>query len=166
MMLALDSSPQSKAKFAGRLRSIMHQRGLSAAETARQMIEHLPECKSISRASVSHYCNGRAIPRLRHLEALSLALGVEQSELINAQRSGARTPKARPNGFPNDSPNAKRQKPQEAQMDASDVVKPAEPARLIDIEDFGDEVRLKIDLRVPWDIALKILDALKRKKVE
>ena len=40
---------------------------------------------------------------------------------------------------------------------------PAEPAasRVV-VEDLGETVRLKIDEQVPWDVALKILDALKR----
>jgi hypothetical protein len=36
----------------------------------------------------------------------------------------------------------------------------------LDLEDFGDEVRLSFDQRVPWRVALKILRLLKVEEVE
>ena len=153
----------NKAAFASRLRSIMEERGLTAAETARRMSEHLPEGESISRASLSHYRTGRSMPLMRYLDALSLALGVDKSELLAASgedefaatNAAAKLPE-----------NAERPR-QQAWMEApgnenaaadrrSETTKP-----LGIIEDFGDEVHLRIDQRVPWDVALKILEMLK-----
>jgi hypothetical protein len=36
----------------------------------------------------------------------------------------------------------------------------------LDLEDFGNEVRLSFDQRVPWSVALKILRLLKVEEVE
>ena len=36
----------------------------------------------------------------------------------------------------------------------------------LDLEDFGDEVRLSFDQRVPWRVAMKILRLLKVEEVE
>jgi transcriptional regulator with XRE-family HTH domain len=150
----------NKAAFASRLRSIMEARGLTAAETARRMSEHLPEGESISRASLSHYRTGRSMPLMRYLDALSLALGVDKSELLAAAGKDEIPGKNRP------AENAEASR-QQAWMEAPgnenaaagrgpEVTKP-----LGIIEDFGDEVHLRIDQRVPWDVALKILEMLK-----
>jgi transcriptional regulator with XRE-family HTH domain len=72
----------SKAAFGQRLRSAIDERGLTVAETARRMRTHLPKGESISIVGVLHYLNGRSLPRLRYLDALSLTLGVDKSELI------------------------------------------------------------------------------------
>lgn len=78
-----DNPPKTvKAAFAKRLRAIMEERGVSGAETIRRMQEHLPDGGSIARSCLSHYRAGRTVPRLRHLDALSLALGVEKSQLL------------------------------------------------------------------------------------
>lgn len=162
-MAATRVSPreESKAAFASRLCSLMDERGLTAAETVRRMREHLPEGESISHGSLSHYRRGRAIPRLRHLDALSMVLGIDKSELIAA----AYTPAGRTNA-----PQRTRRQEREARMDAAagDIVSivPTQAAQRIVIEDHGDEAYLKIDQRMSWDVALKILDALKRNKPE
>src|SRR5829696_7918120 len=84
----------ARAAFADRVRTIMEDRGLSVTETARRVRQYLPEGESISQASISHYRTGRAIPRLRYLDALSLALGVPKSELISAWDTNASRRKA------------------------------------------------------------------------
>jgi transcriptional regulator with XRE-family HTH domain len=153
----------NKAAFASRLRAIMEARGLTAAETARRMSEHLPEGETISRASLSHYRTGRSMPLMRYLDALSLALGVDKSDLLapagkdeipGRNQSLELTESAEPPrkqawmGAPGNENAAAGRSPE--------VTKP-----LGIIEDFGDEVHLRIDQRVPWDVALKILEMLK-----
>ena len=92
-----------------------------------------------------------------------MVLGVDKSELIAAQQQEASTPVGRTNA-----PQRTRQQKREARMDAAagDIVSivPTQAAQRIVIEDHGDEAYLKIDQRMSWDVALKILDALKRNK--
>ena len=148
--------PATKAAFASRLRELMDERGLSSSETARRMRDHLPEGASVSRASLSHYRSGRAMPRLRHLEALSLALGVETSELL--------VPPAPESGARERAPVPALQHPETRDVPAAEAGARRPPEAMTPlgiIEDFGDEVHLRIDQRVPWDVALKILRALK-----
>jgi transcriptional regulator with XRE-family HTH domain len=78
----LKVSDASKAAFAQRLRSVIDERSLTVAETTRRMRTHLPKGESISVVGMLHYLNGRSLPRLRYLDALSLTLRVDKSELI------------------------------------------------------------------------------------
>jgi transcriptional regulator with XRE-family HTH domain len=78
----LKVSDASKVAFAQRLRSALDERGLTVAETTRRMRAHLPKGESISAVGMLHYLSGRSMPRLRYLDALSLALRVDKSELV------------------------------------------------------------------------------------
>ena len=51
---------------------------------------------------------------------------------------------------------------------AGDIISivPAEVTQRIIIEDHGEEAYLKIKQRMSWDVALRILDALKRNRPE
>jgi hypothetical protein len=40
---------------------------------------------------------------------------------------------------------------------------PVEISVWVDLQDLGDEVYLKVDQRVPWAVALKVLELLKGK---
>jgi len=131
----------------------MNERGLTATETARRMSEHLPDGKTVSLATISHYRTGRAIPRLDKLDALSRALEVEQSELISLSDSPA--PQSAPDPIAPIRDNT-----------GLALATRSEAVGHIGIEDFGDEVHLRIDQRVSWAVALKILDALKRAPAE
>ena len=71
-----------RGAFAQRLRTIMAQSGLTVGETARRASASLPEGEGVLVASISQYRYGRVMPRLRHLEALASALGVEQADLV------------------------------------------------------------------------------------
>ena len=71
-----------RGAFAQRLRTIMAQSGLTVGETARRASAYLPEGEGVSVASISQYRYGRVMPRLRHLEALALALGVDRAQLV------------------------------------------------------------------------------------
>ena len=153
----------NKAAFASRLRSIMEARGLTAAETARRMSEHLPEGESISRASLSHYRTGRSMPLMRYLDALSLALGVDKSDLLAPVGKDEIPGRNQPLELSESAEPPRQQawmgapgNENAAAGRSAEVTKP-----LGIIEDFGDEVHLRIDQRVPWDVALKILEMLK-----
>ena len=122
----------------------MDAQGLTGAEVARLMSEHLPDSKKISPATISHYRTGRSIPCGQNLDALISAPRIERSELADLLDVPPQ---------PEPSPGAKR-------THASKEV------RHIGVEDLGDEVHLKIDLRVSWKVALEILEAIGRSKVE
>ena len=163
-MARVSTRQENKAAFATRLCSLMDERGLTAAETVRRMKEHLPEGESISHGSLSHYRRGRAIPRLRHLDALSLVLGVNKSELIAAPQP------EQPTAVEPTTLQRSKGNKQEARMEpaAGDIISivPAEVTQRIIIEDHGEEAYLKIEQRMSWDVALRILDALKRNRPE
>jgi transcriptional regulator with XRE-family HTH domain len=149
-------SKVAKAAFAGRLRSIMDEQGLTVGETARRFVQQLPEGEAVSRASLLHYLSGRSMPRLRYLDALCAALGVSTCQLVPDLDS-----------------------PQRDQEVISEIIAettsreeeaqghPASRDRLghrdagLSMEDFGSEVHLRIEQRVPWTVALEILRLLK-----
>ena len=140
-------SAAAKAAFARRLAALMGERGLSGAETARRMREHLPESARISKANLWQYLHGKVMPSPQYLDALCSALGVERSALVPDLKPPPRHgpsrdvgPKARPPGVPGDVP---------------------EGQPTVSFEDFGDEVHLWIAQRVSWDVALKIMELLK-----
>jgi transcriptional regulator with XRE-family HTH domain len=154
VVMSEDVADAAKEAFAARLRSIMSKRGLTAAETARRMRDHLPDGGRASRATVSHYRAARALPRLRYLDALSLALGVDRSELLptlNADDSAGASDARREIG------------PREAPASSEATAPELHSARLCSIEDHGDEVHLQVNQRVSWEVALTILSALKAK---
>jgi transcriptional regulator with XRE-family HTH domain len=139
----------------------MDERGFSLAETVRRMGEHLPKGERISRASISQYRTGRAIPRPHYLDALSLALGIEKSSLIVVPDS-APTPAAE-SSIGVAQPRQSRRSALRPANAGNNGAGPLEARGVIGIQDLGGEVHLKIDQRVSWDVALKILDALKRR---
>ena len=143
----------------------MDEQHLTIAETARRMREHLPEGESISESSISHYRTGRVIPRRRHLRALSLALGVEEAILAAlADSATAFWPEPSSPAWTLDRPP--RMAPMAARLHASNenVLRgPVEISVWVDLQDLGDEVYLKVDQRVPWAVALKVLELLKGK---
>src|SRR5918994_89907 len=71
-----------KAAFAERLKAAIDRRGWSLSETARHTASVLGPDAKFGRANLSHYLYGRALPRARHLAALSHALGVSPDDLL------------------------------------------------------------------------------------
>ena len=63
-----------KADFADRLRSAIERKGWTMSETARRASHFLGDGDKFGRAHVWHYVQGKALPRVKYLEALSLAL--------------------------------------------------------------------------------------------
>jgi transcriptional regulator with XRE-family HTH domain len=72
----------AKREFAERLSALMSARGLTVDQTAEEMRKHLGPTESFASSNLSHYRNGRSMPRAGHLEALGRALGVATSELV------------------------------------------------------------------------------------
>ena len=143
------------ADFAHRLRALMDDRGWSLQETARRGQAHLPEGESISRASISRYRTGRAVPRLRHLQALSLALGVPKSELMSFwEKDGGTSPPAQ------DQPE---RIPAPGGRGSAGAVDPqvGSSGGFVQFVDLGDKMHLLVDQVVPWPTGLKILKILR-----
>ena len=82
-----DAQHPDKAEFAKRLRAAIERKGWTLSETARQTSDVLGGDAKFGRAHVWHYLNGRAIPRARHLDALSQALQVKPHELLGSMPS-------------------------------------------------------------------------------
>jgi transcriptional regulator with XRE-family HTH domain len=123
----------SREAFSERLRTVMSAQNVSVAELARRAQRYLPDGDTISVSSISQYRHGHAVPRFRHLEALSLALGIERSELLHGAKPAPEAPR-----------------PVEAVA-----------GQVLLVEGRGERVRLKVDQEVPWTTALKILHVLK-----
>lgn len=123
----------------------MAERGLSSKETARRVREQLPGEK-FSPAHVAVYRQGRAIPRPRYLDALSLALGVEPADLVRPPEAADPPP---PTILPSEGDTG-----QGAETPASSRV-------MIQLKDSGPLVRIDLSMDVPWDAALAILKLLR-----
>jgi transcriptional regulator with XRE-family HTH domain len=145
----------ARSAFADRVRTIMQDRGLSVTETARRVRQYLPAGESISQASISHYRTGRALPRLRYLDALSLALGVPKSELISTWSEG-------PGSSPRKATDAAVEP---TTPEAESTASPGGPAvrseGCVHFVDLGDRMRLRIDQVLPWSTGLQILQILR-----
>ena len=174
-----------RAQFADRLNTVMRERGITAAEATRRIRANLPEGTSFAAANLSHYRSGRSVPRLPYLKALSLALGVDATDLLGASPTVADLPSRKPvpaetilsqDNLPEtETPCledggrvvSKAGQPGRDQTQAADQEpKAAErmqtpPKNFLHVEDYGSEVRIQVDQRLPWDKALQILQVLK-----
>jgi hypothetical protein len=125
------------------MRAIRHQ-GLTFAEAAQRARRHLPEDSRLSHTSVWAYATGRATPkRPRYVEALEKAVGVE------------------PNGLSDDGGNAVAAPYEEEGRLGTSQHEGGEESQLIISDLGGDQARLRMRLSIPWDVAIKILVALK-----
>lgn len=132
-----------KAAFARRLRAAIERKGWTLSETARQTSDVLGGDAKFGRAHVWHYLNGRAIPRARHLDALSQALQVEPHELLGSTM---------PSG---DRSSEIGEAAQGSEGFSGSVA-------VVQAEDYGDGTALlRISQRVPWPTALKVMTLLK-----
>jgi transcriptional regulator with XRE-family HTH domain len=154
----------TKQQFASRLRRVMDEKGLSSNEIADRMREQLPEGETFATSNLSHYRQGRSVPRPKYLAVLSTALGVSTSDLLPGGLE--ETPResdvprvirsrrgrwARRRGTADVSIAARIEPPADADHSAS----------MVSMEDKGKMVHLKLDQLVSWDVALTILNALK-----
>jgi transcriptional regulator with XRE-family HTH domain len=148
-------STADRARFAERLNHALKASGLTNAEAARRVRQHLGDGERFSDANLIHYRSGRSVPRLRYLEALSMALDVKPEELITRGTD----PLPEPVAIVQDNLGAAEDAPAPAGPLKSD---PAAVARsFVVVEDHGSEVHLRLDQRVSWPVALQILGAVK-----
>ena len=128
-------SRSARAAFADRLHTIMDERGLNPLELAQRMRAHIPDGEVVTQKSIMHYLRGRALPRRRYFDVLCLALGVDASALIPDVDLSAPGGAVRPG-------------------------RTQEPG-MLRIVGVGDQVDLWIEKRVPHDVALQVMEALK-----
>jgi transcriptional regulator with XRE-family HTH domain len=120
-----------KAAFAERLKAAIERRGWSLTETARHTASVLGADAKFGRGNLSHYLHGRAMPRARHLAALSHALGVRPDDLL-------------PGGCPS----------------RVEVI-PGTPTGIHALDHGDGTVLLEVSQRVPWPTALEVMRLLK-----
>jgi transcriptional regulator with XRE-family HTH domain len=146
------SGKHQKAKFAERLRATMQNQGLTIAETARRVRQHLPSGEGFDDTNLIHYRQARSVPRPVHLEALSRALGVSASDLLGTE-TVARLVDTRQRTATSRVPLAPRQ---------PGIAEAGRPSPVIQVmEDYGENVLLRFEQLVPWPVALRILQLLK-----
>jgi transcriptional regulator with XRE-family HTH domain len=126
-------SNMARAVFGERLRTLMEERGLSAEETARRIRERLPK-ERLSSSDVEEFRQGRALPHLRHLDALSLALGIVPQDRLGRATDSDTAPESQPH---------------------------SEPTGRVLLETHGDVARLDLEIVVTWDVALAILQLVR-----
>jgi transcriptional regulator with XRE-family HTH domain len=117
--------------FAERLAESMRRKGWTQAHTAREVTRRLPEGQTFNPANLNHYLKGRSQPGPKYRLALATALDLEPE--AEGFSGGQRGRPAVLGGQPQDS---------------------------IRIEDYGGEAHVYVNKRLPWPIALKILDLL------
>jgi len=147
-----------KADFADRLKAAIERKGWSMSETARRASSFLGEGEKFGRAHIWHYVQGRALPRFRYLEALSLALNVRPDELmpVDFTREGDAPQRDGSSNGPISLERRGAERPGHA-------AGPAGSAGMVHVRDYGDGTALlEVSERVPWGTALAVLQILKR----
>jgi transcriptional regulator with XRE-family HTH domain len=135
-----------KADFADRLRSAIERKGWTMSETARRASMFLPEEDKFGRAHVWQYVQGRSLPRIKYLEALSSALQVELDELVPAAILPEYLTEER--SVPTPAANSNQDDGQKTDF--------------VHVRDYGDgSALLEIRQRVSWETALTVLQTLK-----
>ena len=153
----MDVKAAQKSDFADRLKAAIERKGWSMSETARRASTFLNEGEKFGRAHVWHYVQGRALPRFRYLEALSLALNVRPDELMPVE---------------SDTEHDLRS-PQSARSSSPVIAKPGSrlaidkavhssgtASGMVHVRDYGDGTALlEVSERVPWATALACIAA-------
>jgi transcriptional regulator with XRE-family HTH domain len=143
-----DAQHPDKVAFARRLREAIERKGWTLSETARQTSDVLGGDAKFGRAHVWHYLNARAIPRARHLDALSQALQVKPHELLGLTAPATGEESSRTRDVGSSIPRAE--------------TKPIGSSQVVHAEDFGDGTALlHVSQRVSWTTALKVMMLLK-----
>ncbi len=131
------SSPQPT--FGERLRALLQERDLSAAEMARLIQARVPR---FGAGNVSHYLCGRSFPRPPVLKAMSEILEADLSEY-------AKGPHRRTSAGKTLAPTT------DASLDQNQVP-------VLNLTDLGDgEALLQINQKLSWALALRILQAIR-----
>lgn len=119
-----------------RLQALMSEKGLSVTDVAKRMEQEM-KGERFNPVNLSHYKAGRSLPRPRYLSALSRVLGVAPQDLLPAREVVEPLP--------------------EAPVPPSDQRPPS-----FRVEDLADGLAwLQINQRLPWNVVLRVLDALK-----
>jgi transcriptional regulator with XRE-family HTH domain len=125
-----------KRHFADRLRQAMQRKSWSSAQLVQASRQFLSAEQKFGAAHVSHYLNGRAIPKMPYLRALSRALDVSEQELLGATVYVGHSR----------APSMSEGTPEQA------------PVRIIDAG--HGKALLEIHQRVAWPTALEVLAML------
>ena len=148
-----DMTPRAslKADFADRLRTAIERKGWTMSETARRAAHFLNDGDKFGRAHVWHYVQGKALPRVKYLEALSQALEVKPDELIPGE-SGADSAEQ---GTRDESGGlASGRMRREAAGESTES--------MVHVRDYGDGTALlEVSQRVSWETAITVLRMLK-----
>ena len=121
----------------------MEERGWTANETARRVREALGEGAKFPPANISHYRQGRSLPRPRYLGRIKPALGLTKGELLS------------------DASPARGGDSQQHAPASSAPIELPEGSPSFHIEDRGGKAWLQINQQLPWPTAIKILAVLK-----
>jgi hypothetical protein len=117
-------------------------KGLTFVEAAERAKRHLPDGSRLSHVSVWSYATGRATPkRLTYIEAIEKAVGVGPHGLSGESSNGA-------------SPPEEHSEDPAGPSDAPEVI-------LVVDDVNSDQAHIKLQLSVPWPVALQILEVLK-----
>lgn len=139
-----------KADFADRLKTAIDKKGWSMSETARRASLFLSDGDKFGRAHVWHYVQGKALPRMKYLEALSLALQVRPDELMPAEMIPESV-----------AGNLNREKATAGFNAARDVMGDNADG-MVHVRDYGDGTALlQVSQRVSWETAIAVLRMLK-----
>ena len=159
----MDVKAAQKADFADRLKAAIDRKGWSMSETARRTADFLQDGEKFGRAHVWHYVQGRALPRVRYLEALSLALEVRPGDLMPGDwdvEQEVAPPKRGERSAPG-SPKAARAPVIEKASQAPGAS--GAGAGMVHVRDYGDGTALlEVSERVAWTTALSVLQILKK----
>jgi transcriptional regulator with XRE-family HTH domain len=157
----MDVRTAQKTEFADRLKAAIDRKGWSMSETARRASDFLNDGEKFGRAHVWHYVQGRALPRFRYLEALSLALDLRPDDLMPGEGDGGQerpAPKARSSG-----PAAAGKGDRAPASEKAAQAATGSAAGMVHVRDYGDGTALlEISERVPWATALAVLQILKK----
>jgi transcriptional regulator with XRE-family HTH domain len=138
-----------RRRFSEQLRSAILRKGWSQARTVEEARRFLAAHERLGPAHLSLYVNGRALPQVSYLRALSSALDVSEEELLGGRSGRVIEPTQR---VPVHSQSAREGSRSENSTSSAQV------------RDANGAAWLEINEQVPWETALEILRLLKADK--
>ena len=121
------------------------------SETARRASQHLNQGDKFGRAHVWHYVQGKALPRMKYLEALSLALEMRPDELMPGEAGIEAAEHVMRENAGGANARASREAPAGESADG-----------MVHVRDYGDGTALlEVSQRVSWETAIAVLRMLK-----
>lgn len=160
----MDVKAAQKADFADRLKAAIDRKGWSMSETARRAANFLDGGEKFGRAHIWHYVQGRALPRVRYLEALSLALNVRPGDLMPGESD--REVELSPPKRGERAATVPAKSARAPVVEKSPQAAPVSGSGMVHVRDYGDGTALlEVSERVPWTAALAVLQILKKTSV-